>query len=264
MRNSSSYFFSSFVLFIGFFSVIIVSCSPARNTIVEKEDPIIPFQQLNRDSTLKNIRNTNSIKYIKAKGKAHYKDTNEDAEFGVTLLSVKDSAALIIIKKLGIEISRVLLEKRQYQILDRVNQNYVQGPYEQLPYALFTLLGLTTFQDILAGCSSCPQNLDYSLEEETQFYNLKGNSDSLMISNKLSKTNLKARQSHLVLPKATTIVECREFFSLDGFNIPKQIYIRSEFNSNADLHYLTIKWDYVKLDPLNGLKFNVPDHYPGK
>lgn len=261
MSNSPSLPFNALIIIVGIFSLIMLSCRPSKKTMEARELSIIPFEQLSQDSMLSNVRHTNAMKYLKAKGKAHYKDNTEDAEFGISLFSVKDSAALIIIKKLGIEVSRVLLNKSQYQILDRVHQNYLQGPYDHLPYALFTLLGLSTLQDILTSCSSCPQNLIYSFEEEAQFYNLKGISDSLQISNKFSKINLHPKQCHLLLTDATTRIECRELFSLYGYNIPKQIYISSVFKSSTDHHYLKIKWDYVELNPLNELKFNVPDHY---
>lgn len=264
MKKKESNPFFLILLFCGFLSSLLLGCSSSKKLNNSNPASYIPFNTLTKDSTVSLLRLNNTIKYIKAKGKAHYIDHNEDVEFGVSLYSVKDSAALIILKKLGVEICRVLLNTNEYHLLDRMNLRYTKGPYKSLPYKLFTTLGLSTIQELLTSGSTCPDALNYELIEEGEFYSLNGSSGEMRIENKLSKVDLKAMQCRFFLPEVYTIIQSQKFYSSLGMSVPMLVQISSKFNAMDTPNYLKIEWNKVEFNPLKDLKFNIPDHYSRK
>ncbi|MBK8485062.1 MAG: DUF4292 domain-containing protein [Saprospiraceae bacterium] len=126
-------------------------CRSSRPSANANKDTLLPtLPELPLDSLLTHIMAAQNIQLLSMKGEIEYENKNENLDAKISLYSMKDSFCLLILKKLGIEVSRILITKDSIQIIDRLNQEYITGIYNnliayyQVPFPFYAIHDILT------------------------------------------------------------------------------------------------------------------------
>ena len=237
-------------------SLFIFSCATKKKTIVSPTvEKIYTAQDL-----IKLSQSRTDCRFLTAKGSIDIRNKAIDQSAKISLYSVVDSASLIAVRKVGIEVFRALLRPDSLTVLDRFNQQYsTQSTQEfqdkwNLPFDTYLL------QDILLSGVYLSDYLRYSVTDSVNHYSLLGSSELFWAESKFDKNSLLPSLYVLNQNGQELHIEMEEWKTDGKFFCPSKLYI-TLYELNYGKTEIRILLDEINWNKPEKLKFEIPAHY---
>lgn len=239
-------------------------CRSSRPSANANKDTLLPtLPELPLDSLLTHIMAAQNIQLLSMKGEIEYENKNENLDAKISLYSMKDSFCLLILKKLGIEVSRILITKDSIQIIDRLNQEYITGIYNnliayyQVPFPFYAI------HDILTNVCFFSEDILYQASIKENNYIIKGFTETQACECKIHGRTLKPLSFSLNTQAYAMNIQSEERSQILWNAIPTKmkISIHEKLNPQEALLDIHIHWTDIKFEIPKTIKFNIPDHY---
>ncbi|MBK8954834.1 MAG: DUF4292 domain-containing protein [Saprospiraceae bacterium] len=250
--------------FIFFLTVIlsVISCSRKTSGIPDdRKSDFILNDSIQAEQFREFLLNNIAFKYIAGKGQVQIKNADEVLESTIHSSLVSDSAIHISIRKLGIEIARLLLHQDSFKMLNRIEKTFNTGLLRQLEFLDSKLhLNQCMLQNILLFGYHLPETLDYRLSFKGKTYLLEGQSESEQIL--LYGDRLNLRPQRFIWKESNRLLESQieEYRPLHEKSIPYKLTFRFTEPSVDPLN-LILYWNKLDDRPIKSMSFNIPEHY---
>jgi len=239
--------------------IFMQACGSTKNVTAEKKPKTKSLKFLQK----KLEKNTSNFEYFSSKAKVNYKSSEIEQQFTSYLRLKKDSAIWVSIYALGmVEIGRVLIDKENVQILDRVNKKYYKRDFSIVQNYIDYPIDFELLQNALLG------NPLYDINQKNPEASVSGN--YYFIENLIKKVNNRI----WVNPSDYTITKMQLYDEenkrrldvlLDNF----EKLNKGKFSKQREIKVLNdkiaynIKIDYSRLDFKKTLDFpfTVPDKF---
>ena len=120
--------------------------------------------------------------YLEASGTATINSPNLNIS-GNFILRLKDKeTAWLVVKKLGFEAARILIQNDTLTVLNRLQKGYMQGTVQELSSELGLSVGQNEMIDFLAGNMMLENSEFVSLEQDSFNYDYKTAFDNLIVT----------------------------------------------------------------------------------
>lgn len=250
-----------------FISLFIISCSfltschtSKRLTTETLQVSNIVFDRINSDSIYKRIEHNQDIPFLTAKGHIIFSNKDETVEGKITLYLVKDSFYLLIVKKLGIELSRILITKDSLKILDRMNESYSINSMDDLIHKYKIPIDFEGIQQLLTSGCFLDSAIFYEFKKDKKQCTLYGTSESQTLTYQLDTFRLLPLSFEAKYENHFLQVDIQKTNNFSGKWIPTKYHINIS-NSKTQIINTQIIWDEIKLDSILSVKFVIPEYY---
>jgi len=194
-------------------------------------------------------------------GKIRMSNSEESISAKVYLRIKRDSAIWMVVKKLGIEVARVLITPEEFTIIYRWENVYEQGSLQTLLESYNADLTFRELQDYIVGHVPPIDSKEIeSRQTETEVIcqtTIKGHKAFL----RLDKNNLRLTSFELFNEKNETVKgNYSNFKPVDDLVLPFQriFYIGSNEYGNMKAE---LNLSEIQIDQPASMKFSVPSHY---
>lgn len=240
---------------------LLLSCGTSHLSSELKNPPSpIAFDKINSDSVYNRISANQSIPFLMAKGRAKFMSNKESVEGKLTLYGIKDSMYLIIIKKLGIELSRILITKDSFKILDRINETYSANAMDEFTEKFNIPLDFQSIHQLLTTACFMDSNIYYEFKKDRKNCSLHGYSEYQILNYKLDTMRLLPYSFEAQFENRDLYIEVQKSMPFSGKWIPVNYEITATHAKDEFLK-IQINWDEIKLEPFASVRFVVPDYY---
>jgi hypothetical protein len=239
--------------------LFIISCGTTKKISDSGFTPIA-FDKITVDSVLNRINNNQDIDYLTAKGDLDYEDKDVSLSGNLSVYDVRDSAYLIVIKKLGIELSRILITKDSFKILNRINQTYSVNSLDNMSNSYKLPLHFKTIHQLLTSACYIDSHRGYELKKELHQFSLLKEKTEPKLNYKLDSIHLLPYSFEALNNNQQLVLTVNDHKSVGGKWIPSDFELQVSKVTEKLLH-VHVKWDELNLKPISGLKFNIPDNY---
>ncbi|HEX5625688.1 MAG TPA: DUF4292 domain-containing protein [Saprospiraceae bacterium] len=236
------------------------SCHPSKKSTEAGADRAQHLPAVSLDSLLRHISYNQQLRYFSAKGLLRYESDEESQEVSVSLYSIRDSACLVILKKLGIESVRALMTPDSLHILDRINQRYTAKSIMDWNEIHLIPLRFFRIQDLLIHGSTFERDMFYEMELQGDDYLIRGSSEYEALSSTVLKKNRFPMRFEIATGDYAAHATVLKTTQYRDKIIPVRTllqFIRSE----KPFLSLEIHWNEIKFEPIRKLNFQVPEHY---
>lgn len=242
-------------------SLLFASCSTARKqTEVEYTPKAKKLDSCNVDCLLKKITSNQDLYYFTGKGTIKYRFENDHQEARITLYGIKDSLCLISLKKLGVEAFRILLMPDRILVIDRLNQEYSNLNYSDLQNQHQMEIKFDWIQNFLSSACIIKGEMEYRATYSASNFKLRGNSKDDSLEYKLSNPDVLCEEFKLQNSQYALQLMVNSYLNIEKRAIPSKLQLELQ-SVNRSVLNLELIWDEIKLDPIQQIKFRIPDHY---
>ncbi len=241
---------------------IFFSCQSAKKlaTYNKSERSPLKFDSITADSILVRMANHSAFSYFSAKGECTFTDDNIITEFKINAQLIKDSAYLIILKKLGIEISRILIKKDSISILDRIDQAIYKFDYSGMTSKYSIPFGFGQFYQLISAAGIIDPESEYHFTKTKDQCILRGNSSRIKSIFHLDSFNLLPIKFMVKDSLREMTIHKIKSIQVNEKWLPATLQISIKYSGGRQQTF-EINWHELKLDPISSLKFNIPEHY---
>ncbi len=231
------------------------------STAAELPKNKVPFESLTSQSLIERLMDDQKCPYFSAQGQLEVDHEGTHFDAAISVKSVRDSACTISLKKLGIELSRVLISRDSFVLLDRTQQIYYSGSIEELMDTYHLPIDFYMLQDLLLSGYILIDDMNYELSNTDGYYVLKGLRESG--SSELHCDPYTLRPMHFIIEnnENRTLISALRYSAGSTCTIPSEWTIRSDIKSGHKLLKAHIEWSQVSTKALSELKFSIPKHY---
>lgn len=209
------------------------------------------------------------FKYLTAKAKINFKDSENDINATAHIRIRKDSIIWVsIVPALGIEASRCLIEKDSIKILDRINNLYHVYNFETLEKRINIHLTYHILQSMLLGSLPFPiQHQDQiSKSVNKEYYILKQVVEGMQVENFIKCTSMKLEKFAIREEKTNKDLKVvySNFLPLNNFFFPYNYQINIIYPMNNSMQSTAVSVEYNKVelpDKTLNFPFNIPNKY---
>lgn len=195
-----------------------------------------------------------------AKGTASYSGADFDGTADTQLKVVKDSFAVCVIKKLGIELLRLHINRDSITILDRIDKNWQRQSIQNWTARLSLPLDYFMIQDLLTTGFYLTEYLSYEWFQRKDSSILSGSSELFQLNTKVQVQNLNSQEIDFHSLGNYCKIKIPNHLNINQKNIPSKLTILFR-NKLAEERYIQLDWKEIKLDTEENLKFEIPTHY---
>lgn len=239
----------------------LISCHSSR--ILNKDETAftrIDFDKINSDSVINRILLNQNLSYFSAKGHVTYTDQNEELNGNIHLYFIKDSLYLAVIKKLGIELSRILITKDSFKILDRINQTYTCFSMDDFVSNQNIPIDFSGIHQMLTSGCFLDNEIYYEFKKSGKQCTLTGSSEYQTLAYHLDTTRLLPHSFEATYEHHSVQLNVQKSNNYSGKWLPIQFEMII-YNTESQIMNIHIKWDEIKLEPITAIKFSIPAHY---
>jgi hypothetical protein len=239
----------------------LLSCHSSKllNKIADEHSKI-DFDKINSDSVIKRITTNQNLIYFNAKGHISFTSKDEELNGNINVYLIKDSLYLAVIKKLGIELSRILITKDSFKILDRINQTYTSLSMDDIQAHQNIPIDFSSIHQMLTSGCFLDHDIYYEFKKSEKQCTLTGISEYQTLTYQLDTTMLLPRSFEAMYEHNSLALNIHKSTKFYGNWIPTQFDAIIN-NAERQIMEIQIKWDEIKLDPITAIKFNIPEHY---
>jgi len=239
------------IFFIALLFIFMQSCGSSKNVVSEKKpkEKSLKFLQKKLD------KQNSDFEYFSSKAKVNYKSNEIEQQFTSYLRLKKDSAIWVSIYALGmVEIGRVLIDKENVQILDRVNKKYYKRDFSIVQNYIDYPIDFEMLQNALLG------NPLYDINQKNPQASVSGN--YYFLENLINKVNNRVwiNPSDYTITK-TQLYDEENKRRLDVLLNNFEKFNKGKFSKEREIKVLNnqiaynIKIDYSRLDFKKTLNF---------
>lgn len=249
-----------FIIFIAsvFFLISCHSSRSIRDKQLQKYT--ISFDKITSDSVIKRIEKNQMDPFLSAKGDLKFSNATESLEGDITFHSIKDSLYLVILKKLGIELIRILITKDSVHVLDRINQSYELHSLDEISNKFNIPIDFPSIHQIITCGSFIENKIYYEFNKNPHQPILYASSEFQTLTYKLDTLTLLPYSFKAEYPNQHLQVDVLKSINFSGKWIPSHLKIGAR-NSEQENINIEINWNEIKLDPILSVKFIIPNHY---
>ncbi len=216
----------------------------------------------NKQEILKGISNHNiDYDWFSAVGKVRLKSPDQNVSVKIYLRIKRDSAIWMVVKKLGIEVARVLITPEEVSIVYRLEKVYEQEKLSTVLDEYNSSIGFTQLQDYLIGNLPTldPTNFEYRNSEnqivcQTQI-------EGMLSFLRLNQLNLNIEDVELYNQKNESVkIRYTDYQTINAMAVP---FGRKFDLSSMELGELSAHFNLseIEIDVPKSLKFSIPPHY---
>ncbi len=203
------------------------------------------------------------VDWLEAKARMDFSDERQSVKFNATIRMQKDKLVWIAIKKLGLEVGRVLIRPDSAFVIDRLNGEYYAEPLTWVERTYNIPADFKTIQELLLGNPVFFQTAGYQLASETDYFQLSGQGGGLSSRMKIQKADLTLREMYFEDAPNQRHIRC----ALDSYEVlagdRKFSYLRQlELKSPATGRMAVgIQFSDVEINVPKEIKFEIPNKY---
>jgi hypothetical protein len=203
------------------------------------------------------------VDWLETKAKIDFSDERQSVKVNATIRIQKDKLVWIAVKKLGLEVGRMLIRRDSAFVIDRLNGEYYAEPLEWVERTYNIPADLKTIQEILLGNPVFFQTSGYQLTTEAEYFQLVGQGGGLSSKLKVQKNDLTLREMHFEDAANQRQIRC----ALESYEViagdRKFSYLRRlELKSPATGRMsVGIQFSDVEINVPKEIKFEIPDKY---
>ncbi len=219
------------------------------------EDP-----RINLDSLLNKIYEHQEYKTYFAKGTASYSGADFEGTADAQLKVVKDSFAICVIKKLGIELLRLYINHDSITILDRIDKSWQRQSIQDWTARLLLPIDYFMIQDLITTGFYLSEYLSYEWKQSKDTSLLIGSSELFQFNTKIQVQALASQEIDFHSFGNYCKIKIPNHQIVSDRNIPSRFIIlfRSKL---AEEKFIRFAWKEIKLNTEENLKFDIPTHY---
>jgi len=246
--------FLYFLLII--FLVILTACNITRKTKdITKDTAITPHVIDN-----KLLKNSNTSKGIIITGaKIKIQSNGQTNRLRANLKVKPDSAILLSLSNpLGIEIVRALITPDSIRFIDRINRNYLQGPYDVIASMYHIPTDFNLLQDALTDVYSMYfQSFHYPQQKYKSYqgiYSFKKENDKMTFFYQIDNSQFFIQQVAMDFHNFTTKISVAysNYTKFDDvyvhLDIKATIYETIDESIKVDIHYTNLRFEPVDIN----------------
>jgi hypothetical protein len=204
-----------------------------------------------------------NVDWLETKAKLDFSDERQSVKVNATIRMQKDKLIWIAVKKMGIEVGRVLIRSDSAFVIDRLNGEFYAEPLTWVERTYNIPADLKTIQELLLGNPVFFQTSGYQLTTEPDYFQLSGQGGGLTGKLKVHKTDLTLREMLFEDAVAQRQIRC----AFESYNViagdRKFSYLRQlELSSPATGRMsVGIQFSEVVINVPKEIKFEIPNKY---
>lgn len=215
---------------------------------------------MSMDSVLNAIYNHQEYNTFFAKGEVSYSDAEFDGTADAQLRILKDSMACLIIKKIGIELFRILVDKDSVIILDRIEKTWQKKSIQDWTSQLKLPIDYYLIQDVISTGFYLSEYLSYEWHQKSDSSVLNGSSELFQFNTYMNLNPLRSLKILFNSLGQESTIQIAKHYTKNGKIIPQNIMIqfKNTFNEKKFIH---LNWKEINLNSEETIKFDIPSHY---
>ncbi|NOT37787.1 MAG: DUF4292 domain-containing protein [Saprospiraceae bacterium] len=195
-----------------------------------------------------------------AKGSLYYSGSEFEGAADCQLRIIKDSIACLIIKKLGIELFRILIERDSVTVLDRIENTWQKNSIIQWTSQLKLPVDFYLIQDVLTSGFYLSEYLSYEWKQSPDTSLLMGTSELFQFNTQILLQPLRSSSINFNSLGQFTTIDILKHESINGNLLPKSFEFRFR-NERNEIKFIHIESKEIKLNSKETIKFEIPTHY---
>ena len=242
------------ILLIGF---SLFSCSGSRKaikpigTVLEKEELLLWVHNSEIDP-----------EWFSAKGKVLYKSDYDQIRFTINVRVRKDSVIWMNVKKLGIEVARILVRSDSVFVLDRLGNGFVADDLSFIAKEYNVPVDFLQMKNLLLGN---PHALYDSMDVvlDSQYYNLQYENSEERLNLWFNNWNFTLAKEEFQDKAQSNLLNMQlfEYNSIGDSILFSTKRIVDISGPDFDDFFLNIQLLNLEFDVPKTIKFHIPDHY---
>lgn len=240
---------------------LFISCHASKKSIPDVGSlPVFTFEQWTVDSVIRRIESNKDVKYLTAKGELSYSSEEESIDGKLHLYSVKDSFCLLQIRKLGIELYRILITQDSFHIIDRIDQSYSATSMTNLLTEYQLYLQFSDIHSLLSTGCFLDADLYYELRKEDLKTILAGVSEYQSLEYLLDTLTGLPQHFTAQYPHNKFEIEIGKSKRIANHWIPEKMLLQLSYKELPAMR-IQFDWEQIRTDPISELRFVIPEHY---
>ncbi|MEO6190903.1 MAG: DUF4292 domain-containing protein [Saprospiraceae bacterium] len=213
------------------------------------------------DELIEKIYTHQEYKFYSAKGEVEYSGSDFSGNADASLKIIKDSLALLTIKKFGIELFRILLDKDSVTVMDRIQNTWSKSSINSWTKSYSVPLDFIMIQDVLTTGLYLTEYLSYELSTTPHSYLIKGNSELFQMNNELFYAPVKPFKIMISQNSSVVKIDFLKHLLVDKKNYPSTIQVYFQDAMKPEAHSIHIDWKEIKINSPEQIKFEIPKSY---
>ncbi len=186
------------------------------------------------------------------------------AEVGAHFVLVRDSILGVVVKKLGMEVARILVTADSFFLLNRVEKTVYAVAQGEFLRRYSLVEGLSLLQCLLLGRAWLPSTVEFQAGIKDSLHQLSGTDGRFLIDYRVEERTFWPRQSLFSQPSEGQwlLQTCAQFRKLPRSDVFFPYFRRIELFS-AQSGYLRLEIDFIQIE-INvdkSFRFEIPEHY---
>lgn len=243
-----------------FVTLLLISCHTSKQMAHSPEKT----DNATLEELMDQISEAQKFKTYSAKGTVSYTGADSGGDADAQLKVIYDSAALLIIRKYGIELFRLLLDKDSVTSLDRIDNSWSKNSISEWAKSYKVPLDYLMIQDIVTSGFYLTEYLSYQLEKNSEGYSVKGFSELFTMTTDLTYSPPKPLKMSLRQDRRLLDIGFNEITTFSGRVCPKSLEAVYKDEVLGTTDKIIIKWKEISIDKEVSIKFAIPDHYTRK
>lgn len=198
--------------------------------------------------------------WFSAKGSIRYKTIDESGKGTINVRMKKDSVIWFNIKKLGFEISSIMMTPDSVFIIYRWEKLYEKGRLDQFTRAYNTNLSFGELQDLFFGNVTATDNLNL-VERDSTHYHVTAAQDNINYDYFINPYTLLLEKFYAKDDSHREVLGKYDEYKIDENGNQFSYFREYSFKENDEVTYLSLDYSDIEVDIPKKIKFRIPSHY---
>jgi len=241
-----------------FFSLLAINACKSKKQLLHTNLPSVGI-----DSIYQNIFNPEHINWFSGRAKVKVTSPQGTDRFVMFIRMKHDSIIWTVIKKLGIEGGRALIDKDSVSIIYRMPEKAYQIiSLDELSKSFGMTPHLEDIQSLIKGrVPNLDTTLLWNIKEDNQFYNFRSIKDDIIFDFNFDKSTAMLKNGHFI-----DRFNLNGHWDYDDYRIVNNIAVPFFRKYTAEFgpdNYLNVTLDFtdIELNIPNSTRFEIPPHY---
>ena len=246
------------ILLSGMFFAV---CHPARRTSV---NAVRKTDDVTLEKLMDKITTAQEFKTYFAKGTVSYTGSEFDGEADAQLRVIRDSVAVLILRKYGIELFRIMVDRDSVTYMDRINNEWSRKSVLDWTAQYRMPIDFFMLQDIVTTGFYLTDDLFYELEKGKDRYSIKGYSELFSMTSEVAYAPPQPLAMRLMKDGKTLDFTFSDLQKAEGRNAPRSIHATYRDGSDVSPEQINIHWSEISFDKEGQVRFSIPERYTRK
>lgn len=243
-------------IFFSFFFLVLLSCHPSKKLSEKKPNE----KTWNINDWIHFAEKKYPYHLLSLKGEAHIDGSEWEGSGDIHIQCIPDSLVLLVIRKFGFEIARLLIQNDSVTVINRIDHEWDKKSTSEWATQYAINDGFETLQSILLRGFFLPKNNVWEIsEDQTGFIKLSNKDSKLQIINIFKSENQIPSRCDIIRQDSALNVTIHETSSLNSEYIPSNFHWN--WKASGQLIQMHIRWTQITDTETQKIKFNIPAHY---